>query len=149
MFTIKQPNKIIFGFNTAKNYSFPNKSLIITTKGSEKRGWLEYLGINDFFIYDKVVPNPSLEIVYEICNKFSNNDVDTIIHDQQGSDPSAPDVGHCIVYFKSGGLFIRQAGSNLAWTRLSEEGTGRDRSVPCVKDITSTSSRDEREESNS
>ncbi len=52
MFTIKQPNKIIFGFNTAKNYSFPNKSLIITTKGSEKRGWLEYLGINDFFIYD-------------------------------------------------------------------------------------------------
>ena len=79
MFTIKQPNKIIFGFNSAKNYLFSNKSLIITSKGSEKRGWLEYLGINDFFIYDNVVPNPSLEIVDEICNKFSNNDVDTII----------------------------------------------------------------------
>ena len=40
------------------------------------------------------------------------NDVDTIIHDQQGSDPSAPASGHCVVYFKSGGLFIRQAGGS-------------------------------------
>jgi len=40
------------------------------------------------------------------------DNVDTIIHDQQGSDPSAPDAGHCIVYFKSGGLFIRQAGGS-------------------------------------
>ena len=40
------------------------------------------------------------------------DNVDTIIHDQQGSDPSAPSSGHCIVYFKSGGLFIRQAGGS-------------------------------------
>ena len=40
------------------------------------------------------------------------DNVDTIIHDQQGSDPSAPASGHCIVYFKSGGLFIRQAGGS-------------------------------------
>ena len=40
------------------------------------------------------------------------SDVDTIIHDHQGSDPSVPDSGHCIVYFKSGGLFIRQAGGS-------------------------------------
>ncbi len=40
------------------------------------------------------------------------DNVDTIIHDHQGSDPSAPTSGHCIVYFKSGGLFIRQAGGS-------------------------------------
>jgi len=40
------------------------------------------------------------------------DNVDTIIHDQQASDPSAPASNHCIVYFKSGGLFIRQAGGS-------------------------------------
>ena len=40
------------------------------------------------------------------------DNVDTIIHDQQAGDPSAPASNHCIVYFKSGGLFIRQAGGS-------------------------------------
>ena len=40
------------------------------------------------------------------------NNVDTITYDHQGSDPSAPASNHCIVYFKSGGLFIRQAGGS-------------------------------------
>lgn len=40
------------------------------------------------------------------------SDVDTIIFDHQGSDPSAPSAGHGVLYIKSGGVFIRQAGGS-------------------------------------
>jgi len=79
MFTIKQPNKIIFGSNSANEYSFSNKSLIITSKGSGKRGWLDYLGLNNSYIYDDVIPNPSVETIDKIQSEFSNSEIDTII----------------------------------------------------------------------
>jgi hypothetical protein len=40
------------------------------------------------------------------------DNVDTIICDHQGSDPSAPASGHGTLYIKSGGVFIRQAGGS-------------------------------------
>ena len=79
MFTIKQPNKIIFGSNSANEYSFSNKSLIITSKGSGKRGWFDYLGLNNSYIYDDVIPNPSVETIDKIQSEFSNSEIDTII----------------------------------------------------------------------
>jgi hypothetical protein len=46
-------------------------------------------------------------------NGSSNLDsVDTITLDHQGSDPSAPSANHGILYIKSGGVFIRQAGES-------------------------------------
>ena len=79
MFTIKQPNKIIFGSNSANEYSFSNKSLIITSKGSGKRGWFDYLVLNNSYIYDDVIPNPSVETIDKIQSEFSNSEIDTII----------------------------------------------------------------------
>ena len=79
MFTIKQPNKIIFGSNSANEYSFSTKSLIITSKGSGKRGWFDYLGLNNSYIYDDVIPNPSVETIDKIQSEFSNSEIDTII----------------------------------------------------------------------
>ena len=61
MYKITQPPSIIFGKHSARNYSFPENCLVITSKGSISRGWLEYLKLNDYYIFDKVEPNPDIE----------------------------------------------------------------------------------------
>jgi len=37
MYTIKQPNRIIFGKNSAKEFNFPKNCLVITSKGAKSR----------------------------------------------------------------------------------------------------------------
>lgn len=79
MNTIKQPKEIIFGTNSVNDYDFPKKSLLITSKGSKKRGFIEYLNLKDFLIFEKVENNPSLDIVNHIINEFRNSNFSTII----------------------------------------------------------------------
>jgi len=79
MYTIKQPKKIIFGKNSCEEYIFPENSLIITSNGSMKRGWIDYLGIKNFYIYDKVEPNPSIETANDIVDEFKNGNYSYII----------------------------------------------------------------------
>jgi len=79
MFTIKQPSTIIFGKYSARNYSFPQNCLVITSQGAKQRGWLEYAGINDYYIFDKVEPNPSFETTEKIISEFSNSNFSHII----------------------------------------------------------------------
>ena len=49
------------------------------------------------------------------------SDVDTIIWDHQGSDPSAPSGGHGVVYLKSDGLYVRQTGGSASRLALASE----------------------------
>ena len=49
------------------------------------------------------------------------SDVDTIIFDHQGSDPSAPSSGHGTVYFKSDGLYFRNTGGSATRLALSSD----------------------------
>ena len=79
MYTIKQPSKIIFGKNSVKEHSFPPKCLIITSNGAKSRGWLDYLNINDGFLFDRVEPNPSIETVNKIIDEFKNSGFSHII----------------------------------------------------------------------
>ena len=79
MFKIIQPSSIIFGKHSVKEYSFPENCLIITSKGAVSRGWLEYLKLNDFHIFDKVEPNPSIETAEEIVSEFGNSGFSSII----------------------------------------------------------------------
>ena len=79
MYTIKQPKEIIFGKNSCKEYTFPDNSLVITSNGAIKRGWIEYLGIKNYFLFDSVEPNPSIETVNEIINEFQNSNFSCII----------------------------------------------------------------------
>ena len=79
MYTIKQPSKIIFGKNSVKEHSFPPKCLIITSNGAKSRGWLDYININDGFLFDRVEPNPSIETVNKIIDEFKNLDFSHII----------------------------------------------------------------------
>ena len=54
MWTIKQPSKIIFGENSVREFTFPEKCLIITSKGAKSRGWLDYSGLNNQLIFEGV-----------------------------------------------------------------------------------------------
>ena len=79
MFSIKQPSQIIFGKNSANEFSFPEHSLVISSQGCKSRNWLEYLELNDSILYDNVEPNPSMETVNSIISKFDESEFDYVI----------------------------------------------------------------------
>lgn len=79
MWTIKQPPKIIFGENSVSKFTFPQKCLVITSKGAKSRGWLDYSGLTNQLIFDNIEPNPSIETTTEIITKFQNSDFTHII----------------------------------------------------------------------
>ncbi|WP_428324942.1 iron-containing alcohol dehydrogenase [Nitrosopumilus sp.] len=73
MYTIRQPKKIIFGINSCQNFEFPENILLITSSGAKSRGWINYLGVKNFDLFDSVEPNPSIETVEHILTEFSQN----------------------------------------------------------------------------
>jgi len=79
MFKITQPPVIIFGKHSVRDYSFPQNCLVITSKGAISRGWLEYLKLNDYHIFDKVEPNPSIETTEDIISEFRNSNFSSIV----------------------------------------------------------------------
>jgi len=79
MFKITQPALIIFGRHSVMDYSFPQNCLVITSKGAISRGWLEYLKLNDYHIFDKVEPNPSIETTEDIISEFRNSNFSSIV----------------------------------------------------------------------
>ena len=79
MFKISQPPVIIFGRHSVMDYSFPQNCLVITSKGAISRGWLEYLKLNDYHIFDKVEPNPSIETTEDIISEFRNSNFSSIV----------------------------------------------------------------------
>ena len=68
MWKITQPPSIHFGTEAAHNYHYPSNSLIITSKGAISRGWIDYLKIKNFSIFDEVEPNHSIKIVEKIIS---------------------------------------------------------------------------------
>ena len=74
-----QPSSIHFGIGAARDYNYPSNGLIITSKGAISRGWIDYLNLKNFFIFDEVEPNPSIEIVENIISQFKNENFSSII----------------------------------------------------------------------
>ena len=79
MYKIIQPSKIIFGSDSAKNYPYPSKSLIITSKGAKNREWFDYLNIKEFELFDRVESNPSMDTVNNIISRFDLSSFSSII----------------------------------------------------------------------
>ena len=73
MFTIKQPNTILFGKYSSRDFAFPENCLIITSKGAKNRGWLDYLKIKNYHIFDSVESNPSIKTAEKIISDFKNS----------------------------------------------------------------------------
>ena len=79
MFKITQPPVIIFGKYSVRDYSFPQNCLVVTSKGAIPRGWLEYIKLNNYHIFDKVEPNPSIETTDDIISEFRNSNFSSIV----------------------------------------------------------------------
>ncbi len=79
MFKITQPPVIMFGRHSAKDYSFPQNCLVITSSGAITRGWLEYLKLDNYHIFDKVESNPSIDTAESIISEFSNSNFSSVI----------------------------------------------------------------------
>jgi malonic semialdehyde reductase len=71
MWKVLTPKKIAFGENAAKDFEYPDNSLIITTTTPDiYNKWLDYMGIKNYEIYDKVAPDPAIETVETIKKEF-------------------------------------------------------------------------------
>ena len=118
MYTINQPNKIIFGKNSVKEYEFPQNCLLITSKGSKERGWMECLDSINLEVFDDVEPNPGIEVTEKIINKFANNNFSYIIGMGGGS---SLDVAKFVAYEmkKPKCLIPTTFGSGSEVTRIS------------------------------
>ena len=79
MFTIKQPSKIIYGKHSASKNKFPENCLLITSKGSQSRGWIDYIKLKNNLLFDEVENNPSIETTEKIVSEFSNNNIAHVI----------------------------------------------------------------------
>ena len=79
MFKITQPPVIMLGRHSARDYSFPQNCLVITSRGAITRGWLEYLKLDNYHIFDKVESNPSIETAESIISEFSNSNFSSVI----------------------------------------------------------------------
>ena len=79
MNTIKQPSEIIFGENTLQNYKFPEKCLLISSIGAKKRGWLDLDFMKNFYVFDKVENNPSIETTQNILEDFESSNFSHVI----------------------------------------------------------------------
>jgi len=77
MHTVKIPSVINFGENALGETEYPKNALVVTTAPPELSGkWLDRMGIQDYTLFDKVTPEPSI------------NDVNAVISEYKGKDPS-------------------------------------------------------------
>jgi succinate semialdehyde reductase len=59
--------------NSTREFSFEKNSLIITSSGAKSRGWLDYLNIKNYHLFDSVEPNPSMETVEKILSEYDQS----------------------------------------------------------------------------
>ena len=59
--------------NSTREFPFEKNSLIITSSGAKSRGWLDYLNIKNYHLFDSVEPNPSMETVEKILSEYREN----------------------------------------------------------------------------
>ena len=79
MWKITQPDSIHFDTGAAREYHYPSNSLIITSKGAISRGWIDYMKIKNFTIFDEVKSNPSFETVENIISQFKDENFSHIV----------------------------------------------------------------------
>ena len=118
MFTIKQPITILFGKYSSRDFSFPENCLIITSKGTKNRGWLDYLKIKNYHVFDSVESNPSIKTAEKIISDFKNSAFSYVIGLGGGS---SLDVAKFVAYkIKTRKILIPTTfGSGSEVTRIS------------------------------
>ncbi len=99
MHTIKIPSVINFGENALGETEYPKNALVVTTAPPELSGkWLDKMGIQDYMLFDKVTPEPSIDDVNTVISQYKEKDPSVLIGLGGGSSMdvvkfAAPEMG--------------------------------------------------------
>lgn len=99
MHTVKIPSVINFGENALGETEYPKNALVVTTAPPELSGkWLDKMGIQDYTLFDKVTPEPSIDDVNAVISEYKDKDPSVLIGLGGGSSMdvvkyAAPEMG--------------------------------------------------------
>ncbi len=99
MHTIRIPKVINFGENALGETEYPKNALVVTTAPPELSGkWLDKMGIQDYTLFDKVTPEPSIDDVNAVISQYKDKNPSVLIGLGGGSSMdvvkyAAPELG--------------------------------------------------------
>lgn len=99
MHTVKIPKIINFGKNALSETEYPKNALVVTTATPELSSkWLDKMGIEDYTLFDKVTPEPSIEDVKAVVSEYKEKNPSVLIGLGGGSSMdvvkyAAPELG--------------------------------------------------------
>ena len=80
MDTVRIPKVIQFGEDALSQAEYPKNALVVTTVPPELSDkWLARMGIQDYLLYDKVQPEPSIEMVKEVIEEYRSKNISAMI----------------------------------------------------------------------
>ncbi|MDA0755838.1 MAG: iron-containing alcohol dehydrogenase [Crenarchaeota archaeon] len=80
MDTVRIPKVVQFGKDALSQAEYPKNALVVTTVPPELSDkWLGKMGIHDYILFDKVQPEPSIEIVKEVIDKYKSKNISAMI----------------------------------------------------------------------
>ena len=80
MDTVRIPKVIQFGEDALSQAEYPKNALVLTTVPPELSDkWLGRMGIQDYLLYDKVQPEPSIEMVKEVIEEYKSKNISAMI----------------------------------------------------------------------
>ena len=80
MDTVRIPKVIQFGEDALSQAEYPKNALVVTTVPpvlSDK--WLGKMGIQDYLLFDKVQPEPSIEMVNKVIEEYKSKNISAMI----------------------------------------------------------------------
>jgi len=80
MNTVRIPKVIQFGEDALSQAEYPKNALVVTTVPPELSDkWLGRMGIQDYMLFDKVQPEPSIEMVKEVIEEYKSKNISAMI----------------------------------------------------------------------
>jgi len=80
MHTVMIPKVINFGENALSETEYPKNALVVTTAPPELSGkWLDRMGIQDYMLFDKVTPEPSIDDTKALIAEFKDKKPSALI----------------------------------------------------------------------
>jgi len=80
MDTVRIPKVIQFGEDALSQAEYPKNALVVTTVPPELSDkWLGRMGIQDYLLFDKVQPEPSIEMVNQVIDEYKSKNITAMI----------------------------------------------------------------------
>jgi len=77
---VRIPKVIQFGEDALSQAEYPKNALVVTTVPPELSDkWLGKMGIQDYLLFDKVQPEPSIEMVNKVIEEYKSKNISAMI----------------------------------------------------------------------